>query len=317
MSKEDINRRKRINRIKKIIMGIIAVAILIPCCICVVLAVRLSMLGTDLKRTRSELELVKTQLEQYEAQALSDEGDKSDDLKVDETSDADDGVSKFDQESLLSQDDGADDTDPYYIYLTFDDGPSSLTEDILDILREYDAKATFFAIGRDDEDDKAMYSRIVESGHTLGMHSYSHKYDEIYASTDAFKADLDRIRELIKDETGVLPVYYRFPGGSSNNVAPLSRMEEFIDILHGEGIEYIDWNIEAGDASSKKMTADEIVEKVFKDFGKYHTNVVLLHDGSGHEATVEALPLIIERARNMGAKLLPITEQTVPIQHLQ
>ncbi|MDE6608589.1 MAG: polysaccharide deacetylase family protein [Lachnospiraceae bacterium] len=66
------------------------------------------------------------------------------------------------------------------VYLTFDDGPSVYTGEILDILKEYDVKATFFVVGKEGEKYEELYKRIVEEGHTLGMHSYSHKYSEIY-----------------------------------------------------------------------------------------------------------------------------------------
>lgn len=72
------------------------------------------------------------------------------------------------------------------VYLTFDDGPSKNTRQILDLLDKYDIKATFFVCGTQDEELMPLYKEIIEKGHTLGMHSYSHDYDEIYASTESF-----------------------------------------------------------------------------------------------------------------------------------
>ena len=84
------------------------------------------------------------------------------------------------------------------VYLTFDDGPSTETEKILDILKENQVKATFFVTGKEDAYSKKMYQRIVKEGHTLAMHSYSHLYDDIYSSADAFAKDVDSLVELLK-----------------------------------------------------------------------------------------------------------------------
>ncbi|MBO4461285.1 MAG: polysaccharide deacetylase family protein, partial [Lachnospiraceae bacterium] len=102
------------------------------------------------------------------------------------------------------------------VYLTFDDGPSHNTELILDILKEYNVKATFFVIGRNDEYSKSLYKRIVDEGHTIALHSYTHRYSSIYASLDAYKEDLQKISDLVYDATGVRSKFIRFPGGSSN-----------------------------------------------------------------------------------------------------
>ena len=76
------------------------------------------------------------------------------------------------------------------VYLTFDDGPSTGTEEILTILRQYNVKATFFVVGKEDEYSMEMYEKIVEEGHTLGMHSYSHQYSTIYQSVEDFAKDI-------------------------------------------------------------------------------------------------------------------------------
>jgi len=208
---------------------------------------------------------------------------------------------------------GAEDT--LKVYLTFDDGPSDNSNEILDILDDYNVKATFFVIGKEDEESKAVYQRIVSDGHTIGMHSYSHKYSEIYASTDAFIEDLTKIQNLIYDTTGVESVYYRFPGGSSNQVSN-TDMTEFIQYLNDQGITYVDWNVSSGDATSMAYTADELVENVMSDVVKYKTSVVLMHDSSDKDNTVEALPKLIESLQAAGAVILPISEDTTLIQHV-
>lgn len=310
-------RRQRVNQIKKTIIGMIVAVIVLLCIVCVVLGIKLYRVSSELKESRKQTDVLSAINEAISTGVISyDDLMKGLDVtnENEDVQESDMG-SIFGQDALLAEDDGLTDADPYYIYLTFDDGPSSNTQDILTILREYGVKATFFVNGRTDEESLRMYGDIVQAGHTLGMHSYSHKYDEIYSSSEMFETDLRQIGELIYDTTGYSPKYYRFPGGSSNTAASGDAMKEFADILHDNGVEYVDWNVDSGDGSGRGLKADELVENVFRNFGKYHKNVVLMHDGAGHEETVAALPRIIERARNMGAELLPITDSSAAVQH--
>lgn len=201
------------------------------------------------------------------------------------------------------------------VYLTFDDGPSKNTRKILKILDRYNVKATFFVTGRQDEASLKLYQEIAERGHTIGMHSYSHKYDEIYASVDTFEQDLEQIQSRIFDAVGITCRLYRFPGGSSNQVSKLD-MKEFIRVLKERKITYFDWNVECGDASSHSYTAKEMVDNVMQDVVKYHTSVVLMHDAENKSNTVKALPVIIENLLEIDAKLLPIDENTSLVQHV-
>ncbi|MCR4694239.1 MAG: polysaccharide deacetylase [Pseudobutyrivibrio sp.] len=201
------------------------------------------------------------------------------------------------------------------VYLTFDDGPSSNTDEILDILDDYNVKASFFVIGKDVEEYGDDYKRIVEEGHTIGMHSFSHNYSNIYDSEEAFIADYNKIHSLIHEVCGIDCKYYRFPGGSSNKVSN-SSMSVFINYLNSQNTTYFDWNVASGDATSQAFTADELVDNVMNDVVKYKTSVVLLHDSSNKETTVEALPQLIESLQASGAMILPITDETTVIQHV-
>lgn len=308
----DEGRRQRVNRIKRMILVIIATAIVALVFLCVLLGVKINKLKKELARTKEQLEIV----QEIKHQVEENSGSSGETLpESDARPESEDYKSAFAQEVLQDGQETVADTEPYYIYLTFDDGPSENTGDVLKVLREYGVLATFFVNGKTDEASLESYSEIVRAGHTLGMHSYSHKYSEIYSSQEAFSEDMISLRRLLKKTTGVTPIYYRFPGGSSTTATGTTGIRGYIDVLHQSGVEYIDWNIDSQDGSGKNLTADEIVDNVFANFGAYHTNVVLLHDGPGHKATVEALPRIIERARNMGAILAPITEDTVPVQH--
>lgn len=202
------------------------------------------------------------------------------------------------------------------VYLTFDDGPSIYTDDILEILEEYDIKATFFVVGKEDERSRNAILKIVENGHTLGMHSYSHKYSELYASLDNFEADFERQRSFLEELTGDTCRFYRFPGGSSNTVSK-EDMHLFIDYLESQDMVFYDWNVSSGDGSSGLLSVDKLVANSTSDLDQWNTAVILLHDSADKRTTVEALPQIIERIlATENTELLPITEETTPIQHI-
>ena len=217
---------------------------------------------------------------------------------------------------ILEEENLAGDGDIHKVYLTFEDGPSDHTGEILDILAQYDVKATFFVVGKEDEESQALYQRIADEGHTLGMHSYSNKYSQIYQSDEAFEEDFERLRDELYQVTGVNSIYYRFPGGSSNQISNVP-MSDFIHYLNEQGVIYYDWNVSAGDAASNAYSSEEIVANVMDDVVKYKTSVVLLHDASDKSATVEALAPLIEALNEMGAEILPIDEDTSVIQYVK
>lgn len=206
--------------------------------------------------------------------------------------------------------------DVHRVYLTFDDGPSENTAVILDILAEYDLKATFFVTGHEEEGADKLYKRIVEEGHTLGMHSYSNKYSVIYQSLEAFDADYRQLSDYLYGLTGEECRLYRFPGGSSNQISNVS-MDHFIRYLNERGVTYYDWNVSAGDAASSAYTAEELVENVTADVVKYKTSVVLLHDSADKSITAEAMRPLIEALLDMDALILPIDEDTPVIQYVK
>ena len=202
------------------------------------------------------------------------------------------------------------------ICLTFDDGPSVYTDDILDILDKYGVKATFFVNGKEGYDEQ--YRRIVAEGHSLGMHSYTHDYSKVYADLDSFADDLYQLHTYLYELTGVDCELYRFPGGSSNNASKVD-MERCIQYLNAKGIRYFDWNVSSGDASGGYKSADTIAFNVLSQIKALDadTIVVLFHDASGKSTTVEALPFIIEKIQAMdNAVLLPITDETDAIHHI-
>lgn len=208
----------------------------------------------------------------------------------------------------------ASEGDARYVYLTFNSVPGSNTEAILDVLAQYQVKATFFVVGTEDDTKNAIYQRIVNEGHTIGMHSYSNQYSLIYSSTDAFKQDYTKISDLLYELTGMRSKYYRFPGGSGNQISNVN-MAEFADILNQEQITYFDWNVTAGDTASG-YTKEDVLNNVLGGVSKYKTSVVLLHDGANKSTTVEALGSLIEQLMQQGVQILPIDENTNVIQYI-
>ena len=299
--KKEINRSQRVKRLKKMILWTIALAILIPVIGCILLSVRVFQLK---KQVAVLTEQLPTEEMQEEASGVYET------TKVEES--VRDTETKAEEPAKINPVKSSGKK----VYLTFDDGPSSNTDQILDILKDYDVKATFFVVGKTDERSVKAYQRIVEEGHTLAMHSYSHKYDEIYESKEAFARDQNSLQEYLYETTGVWPRIYRFPGGSSNTVSKVD-MQELIEYLTDIGITYFDWNVASGDAVSRTLPAETIVNNCLSGIEKQKESVILMHDASNKGTTIEALPRIIEAIQEQGdAELLPITDETVPVQHI-
>ena len=151
----------------------------------------------------------------------------------------------------------------------------------------------------------------------MGMHSYSHKYQEIYQSLDSYVKDLNQIQSYLYEMTGENSTIVRFPGGSSNSVSHVD-MHELISYLNQHGLTYYDWNISSADAGKGYISASQIVSNVMNNVRKYDSAVILMHDSADRNSTVEALPTIIEKIlESENTVLLPISDETTPIQHIQ
>lgn len=202
------------------------------------------------------------------------------------------------------------------VYLTFDDGPSRYTEEILQILKEENVKATFFVIGYEGDVYAKRYRAIVEGGHTLAMHAYNHDYTKIYKSVEAFASDLKKIQTLLENVTGVKPTIYRFPGGSSNSQMKIP-VKKLIHYLNEQGITYYDWNALSEDAINKNLSPTTLNKNILKDLKNQDPCIVLMHDLGDRRGTVEALRPLIKQLKAMNCEILPITEATPAIQHVK
>lgn len=200
-------------------------------------------------------------------------------------------------------------------YLTFDDGPSENTGEILDILSKNNVKASFFVVAKEEE-YYDYYRRIVKEGHTLALHSYSHDYQKIYSNVREFALDIEELQKLLYDVTGTYCKFYRFPGGSSNSVSQ-TDMKELISYVEKENLIYLDWNALNNDAVCDSYTPEELVENIMQDADKLDDVIILMHDLTVRHSTVESLQLLIDRLQEAGFELLPIDEDTPLIRHGQ
>ncbi|MBR7088046.1 MAG: polysaccharide deacetylase, partial [Mogibacterium sp.] len=282
--------------------------------ICVILAVRYDRLHTDYEKTMADLEWYREQFgSERDILATEAEPDGEDSNIVETTSEG------MDVDYATVDVSGAQNPEDIegtrYVYLTFDDGPSTYTDEILDILEQHNVKATFFVCGKPNAKYTDLYKRIVNDGHTLGMHSYSHKYSELYASLDSFKEDTDKLRIFLYETTGVWSSFYRFPGGSSNTVSKVD-MHELTDYLESSDVTFFDWNVSAGDDKAG-ANKDTIYANIVNNVPRFKHCVVLMHDAADKKSTVEALPEIIEAIQAMDdTVIVPITEDTLPVQHI-
>ena len=202
------------------------------------------------------------------------------------------------------------------VYLTFDDGPSIYTDEILAILEEKNVKATFFVVYNEDEELWDEYNKIVEGGHTLGMHSYSHVYDVVYANKESFEEDVTNIHDFLYEQTGIDCTYYRFPGGSSNTVTEVD-IKTRIGYLNEEGYTYFDWNSLSGDAVDVTLTPEQLNENIMSYVRcNQGDSIVLMHDLKNNHATVEGLADLIDTLKEEGYEICPIDENTQPVQHV-
>jgi len=305
----------RVQKIKRFLLIGPYIFILIPIIMCIVMIVLISRQNRVIDGIKNDIEDMKKSSEMVDYGL--DSTQESINLLTEDLKSLTKSVEDISQRTVISSSvtiDRSNQEWPKRVYLTFDDGPSANTGKILDILDEYGVKGNFFVVGTESENLKKYYKRIVDEGHVLGMHSYSHKYSEIYASKDAFVADLDKIYTLIYDETGFVPEIYRFPGGSSNNVSRVN-MDELVEILDKRGIVYYDWNVLSGDATNPILPVEDIIDNSLATVGEYEEAMILFHDLSNKTTTVEALPTIIEALLDNGITIAPIDKTTMLIQH--
>ena len=199
------------------------------------------------------------------------------------------------------------------IYLTFDDGPSQYTAELLATLEKYNVKATFFVVNTTYLD---LLDDIVEGGHSIGVHTKTHRYEKIYSSEENYFEDLYAMQDIIYQHTGVKTMLMRFPGGSGNHSSIQYNqgiMTRLTQAVQDQGFRFFDWNVTSGDAGGTEDT-DGVIDNVIMGIqrNKKSYSIVLQHDIKGF--SVDAVEEIILWGLSNGYTFLPL-EMNSPICH--
>ena len=207
------------------------------------------------------------------------------------------------------------------IYLTFDDGPSDNTIKILNLLDKYEIQATFFVVGPSYKQKNDLLLEIVNRGHKLAIHSYSHEYQKIYKSKEAYLEDFYRCYNWIKELTNISPTLYRFPGGSSTTITSKSLIEAIIIELEANGFKHVDWNVDSFDSHYNEdidaITTTTLSTISHNENNKIYSQTILFHDNSKKKATLLALSTVIEKCLSSGYKFETLNNQSKLIQHVK
>lgn len=194
---------------------------------------------------------------------------------------------------------------PKTIYLTFDDGPTKVSNDILDILQKENVKATFFVIGEQIKNNKDILMRMNEEGHSIGLHSFTHKRENLYISKKSFISEMKRTQKEIKDVLNIETNILRFPFGCNNITYKIN--DEMVELLHKENFKIYDWTQDSGDGANHNLAPNKIVKN---SISKSNSIILLLHCSNTHKNTATALPYIIKYYKENGYTFKAIDEQT-------
>lgn len=315
---EAARRRKRINLYKRVIIIMIVTIILLPTILCIILFCRMNRLQKDFSELKAQLET--------SVQLASDENSpdrKQIQASLNKNQAEPENSSKTYQETQPEATETETETEARttveealkqgrkVVYLTFDDGPSDNTDALLDVLAEHNVKATFFVNGHEGYEE--ALNRIVNEGHTLALHTYTHDYAHVYESVESFSQEVESLQDYLEKVTGTRPYIFRFPGGSSNSQAPLP-ISQYIDYLNKNNLVFFDWNVSSGDGGDG-LSRKQVYDNVMKGIAAQDVSVVLMHDATYRMTTFEAVPDIIEKLQEQNALILPITADTQPVHH--
>jgi len=204
---------------------------------------------------------------------------------------------------------------PKQVAITFDDGPDPIwTPKILDVLKQYNVKGTFFMIGEEAEDNVGVMQRVFREGHEIGNHTFTHP-DISEISPGQVDLQLNLTERLFEAKLGVRPVYFRPPYSidqepdTNDQAAPVERIQQLGYVIVGDKIDTNDWD------EHPRKTPQEIVANVFEQINLAETktwmrgSIILMHDGGGDRAaTVAALPVLIAALRAHGYEIVPVSQ---------
>lgn len=275
------SRKNKFNK-RKIFIIIILLFILLLLILVIINSVKIIRASKVYKQYESQLALLNYQKQQEEAKRqakipkLTDEGKKNiDEIYHSETKRA---------------------------FLTFDDGPSSITNTILDILKQENVKATFFVLGNRVEKNPEAVKRMYDEGHYIANHGYTHVYENIYASPETVLDEYNKCNDAVKNAIGVQEYnshLFRFPGGLvGGKYADIKNQAN--ELLKQNNIMHIDWNALNGDAETNNLSIDFEMSRLQETTQNKNSVVVLMHDAPLKKVTAEALPQIITYLRDQG-----------------
>lgn len=285
---------------------------------------RIAKLEEELKGSKSENEKIKSELNSANTEKDKLQKENSNLKKEIENLKANKKTSAQAAVNTASQNKNSATTKPKPVvsssgnkvcYLTFDDGPSARTLEILNILKKYNVKATFFVINSSNID---YIKKIHEEGHAIGLHAYEHNYAKIYKNTTAYFKDLQAISDKVESLTGVKTNIMRFPGGSSNVVSKnycKGIMTTLSKEVTKKGYVYFDWNVDSDDAGSSHSSYTRIVNNVLNGSNGKNSICVLMHDASSKTSTVQALPKIIEGLSARGFRFETLSDKVTGFHH--
>lgn len=292
---------KKVNRRNTIISIVLLTAICVMCVVSGILYSKLSKEKNNSKNFAKEVSVLVTEKSElnknHESQKAAEEelSKKVDELESEKESMS---VKNDELESMIAASGIKEQVpaDKKIVYLTFDDGPSDLTPQFLDVLDKYNVNATFFVTYQPQHED--IYKDIIKRKNSIQIHTATHDYDTIYSSVDAYINDFNTIYDYVKNVTGTTPNYFRFPGGSTNSYGK-GVVKTITRSMKDKGYDFVDWNVSVGDGSAA-ATRESIVEKIKNESeGKNHI-VMLAHDSGTKTETLAALPEIIEYYQSNG-----------------
>lgn len=203
-------------------------------------------------------------------------------------------------------------SDEKVIYLTFDDGPAGkVTENVLNTLKKHDIKATFFLIGSQIKGQEDILKRMVDEGHTLGLHSMTHNRDSLYSSNAGFIKEMKATQDVILQATNIKATVLRFPFGCNNSTYKLK--ESLVNTIHDNGMKIYDWNLDSGDGANSYASPDTFINKSCSS--NKNEIVLLMHCGYINKNSAIALEPIIKHYKNKGYTFKAITEDTPEVYH--
>ena len=318
--KQERRKRRRVAQIKMTLICIIGIWLVVSMVICGVLLYKVHVLEEDLKFLLKNFTVSQQigQIEEDANQTGADTGESAY-LNLEAASWAGDTEESYGIAQAVNQEENlAQEGDAHKVYLTFDDGPSmDVTPEILDILKKNDVKATFFILNY-GEKSIPILERIAREGHTIGIHGFSHDYAEIYTSEDAFMENVQKLHDKLLADVGYDARIVRFPGGSSNTISEKYKkgiMTKLTKRLEKEGWKYLDWNVSTGDAEGSNIPSSQLVETVKRELKPDRATVVLLHDTSAKQSSVDALQDIIDFGIENGYTFCPVAEDMTMVHH--